>query len=190
MKLHDTALRAGHLLLARLPIEAGAVRLRALDPADVEDFLAYRGDPEVARYQGWQPGGREAALTFLRDAVPPPWDEGDWAQIGIARTEDDRLVGDIGLLREGVAQVQLGFTLSRGAQGRGWARIAVGTCIDTLLVPLGIARLRGITDSRNTPSLRLLQRLGFEQTMREDLVFRGEPCTEITLEKVAGPDLR
>jgi aminoglycoside 6'-N-acetyltransferase len=173
----------GHPLLARLPVAAGAVCLRALRAADIDDFLAYRSDPEVARYQGWQSMDLEAALAFLQDAALPPWREGDWAQIGIARADDDGLVGDIGLLREGPAQVQLGFSLARAAQGRGWAQAAVGACIDGLLVPLGMTRLRGITDARNGASLRLLWRLGFLQTSSEDLVFRGEPCTEITLER-------
>ena len=172
-----------HPLPARLPIAAGPVGLRALRAADIDDFLAYRGDPEVARFQGWQPMDRAAALAFLQEALPCPWQEGDWAQIGIARTADDHLVGDIGLLREGPAQAQLGFSLARTAQGRGWARAAVQACIDGLLLPLGVTRLRGITDARNAASLRLLLGLGFTPTAREDLVFRGEACTEITLEK-------
>jgi aminoglycoside 6'-N-acetyltransferase len=172
-----------HPLLARLPVAAGAVTLRALRTGDIDDFLAYRSDPEVARYQGWQPMDREAALAFLQDAVPSPWREGDWAQIGIARANDDRLVGDIGLQREGAAQVQLGFSLARGAQGRGWAQAAVRACMTGLLVPLGMTRLRGITDARNAASLRLLSRLDFVPTASEDVVFRGEACTEITLER-------
>jgi aminoglycoside 6'-N-acetyltransferase len=173
---------AGHPLLARLPIAAGAVGLRALRTDDLDDFLAYRSDPEVARHQGWELMDHEAALALLQDAAPPPWRDGDWAQIGIARADDDRLVGDIGLLREGLAQVQLGFSLARGAQGRGWAVAAVRACIDELLVPLGMTRLRGITDERNAASLRLLSRLGFVQTRREEVVFRGERCTEVRLE--------
>jgi aminoglycoside 6'-N-acetyltransferase len=184
---------AGHPLLARLPVHAGPVRLRALRAADIHDFQAYRSDPAVARFQGWQPMDRDAALAFLRHAAPPPFNVGDWAQIGIARTDnendsdsdDDQLVGDIGLLREGLTQVQIGFSLARSAQGRGWAFAAVGACIDELLLPLGLTRLRGITDSRNAASLRLLSRLGFVQTSSEEQVFRGEPCTEITLERMA-----
>lgn len=58
-----------HPLLARLPVAAGAVFLRALPADDVDDFLAYRSDPERARYQGWQPMDRDAARVFLRDAA-------------------------------------------------------------------------------------------------------------------------
>jgi aminoglycoside 6'-N-acetyltransferase len=125
---------------------------------------------------------REAALAFLQDAVPLLWLEGNWAQCGIARADYDRLVGDIGLLREGPAQVQWGFSLARGAQGRGWGHAAVRASIDGLRVPSGVTRLRGITDARNATSLRLLALLGFVQAASEDVVFRGEAGTEITLE--------
>ena len=52
-----------HPLLVRLPVPAGAVSLRALRTDDVDDFLAYRSDPEVARDQGWQPMDRKPAST-------------------------------------------------------------------------------------------------------------------------------
>ena len=174
----------GHPLLARLPIAAGAVRLRPLRAVDIDDFLACRSDPDVGRHQGWQPVDQGAALAVLQDASLPPWREGDWAQIGIARADDDGLVGDIGLLCEGPAQVRLGFSLARAAQGRGWAQAAARACIDGLVVPPGMTRLRGITDARDGTSLCLLSPLGFLQTSSEDLVFRGEPCADITLEKI------
>lgn len=172
-----------HPLLARLPINAGAVKLRALGADDLDDFLAYRSDPQVARFQGWQPMDRELALAFLEDAAPQPWGLGVWAQIGIARARDDRLVGDIGLLRESDTQVQIGFSLNRCAQGQGWAQAAVSACMSALLVPLDIQTVRGITDSRNAASWRLLLRLGFTEGSRECVLVRGEVCTDIEMKK-------
>ena len=46
-----------------------------------------------------------------------------------------------------------------------------------------MTRLRGITDARNAASLRLLSRPGFLQTFSKNVVFRGEACTEVTLER-------
>ena len=67
------------------PLVTPRLFIRPFLETDLEPFLAYRSDPEVARYQGWQPMDRDAALAFLHDAAPSPWREGDWAQIGIAR---------------------------------------------------------------------------------------------------------
>lgn len=175
-------------LLPLLPLPAGAVRLRALHRGDLEAFLAYRADPEVARYQGWSPMTQAQALAFIDEmAAMTAWPPGAWLQIGIARRSDDRLVGDIGLLHEARGQVQLGFTLAPAAQGRGWAQAALRPLCELLLGPLRCRHLRAISDSRNTPSLRLLGRLGFTETHREAAVAHGEACIDVVFERHAGP---
>jgi hypothetical protein len=94
---------AGPPLLARLPVAAGAVRLRALRTDDLDEVLACRSGREVVRH----PGGE----------------------------------------------------------------------------PMGMALLCGTTDERNAASLRRRSRLGFAQTLREAVMFRGERCIETTLER-------
>lgn len=165
-------------LLERLPLDAGAVRLRLLRETDLHAFLAYRCDPEVARYQGWSVMDETAALAFLRDtATPVAWTVGEWLQIGLADARDDRLLGDLGLLLEAPEQVQLGISLARRAQGRGLARAA----LLALRSALGARTLRAISDARNTASLRLFTGLGFIETGREAVEVKGEWCTDVTL---------
>lgn len=165
-----------------LPLDAGPVKLRLLRSTDLEPFLAYRSDPDVARYQGWRAMDREAALGFLREVeAPGPWQVGEWQQIAIARTADDVLVGDIGLLREEAQQVQLGISLARDAQGQGRASAA----LQALIGALPGVRLRAISDARNAASLRLFTRLGFAELGREAVVVKGEACTDVILGKEA-----
>lgn len=167
-----------------LPLPAGPVRVRLLREDDLPAFLAYRSDPAVARFQGWAPMDATAAHDFLREvAVPGPWPLGGWLQIGIARVDDDRLVGDIGLQHEAPGQVQLGISLAREAQGRGWARAALGA----LREALGVVRLRAVCDARNTQSLRLFAALGFVETGREAVEVKGERCTDVSLAWTAAP---
>lgn len=167
-----------HPLFTRLPLEAGPVRLRTLRESDLPEFLAYRSDADVARFQGWSPMDENAALAFLREvASPSTWRVGEWQQIGIARAVDDRLVGDIGLLLETPQQVQLGISLARHAQGQGWARAA----LEALRSALGAQRLRAIADARNLASLRLFEAMGFGETGREAVEIKGERCTDVTL---------
>lgn len=162
-----------------LPLPAGPVHLRHLRLADLDAFLAYRSDPVVARFQGWAPMDRNSALDFLREvAAPSAWPLGAWQQLGIADPSDDRLVGDIGLLRETRTQLQIGISLARAAQGRGWARAVLGALADALPAQ----RLRAIADARNAPSLRLFAALGFRETGREDVVVKGEACVDVVME--------
>lgn len=162
-----------------LPWMSERVRLRRFRADDLERFQAYRHDPEVGRYQGWQPTPEAQAREFLAEmAVAPFVRPGEWLQIAIADAGDD-LIGDIGVdLMAGAREAEFGITLARAAQGRGLAEEAARTLVDGLREHLGVRRLIAITDTRNIASARLLRRLGMTLEAEEHAVFRGEPCRE------------
>jgi len=112
---------------------------------------------------------------------------GAWLQLGIARSADDTLVGDVGLLREATTQVQLGFSLARHAQGNGWAQAVLAPLCNRVLPAAGCRQLRAVSDSRNAPSLRLLHRLGFAETARHAVHFHGEACIDVVVERAVDP---
>jgi aminoglycoside 6'-N-acetyltransferase len=41
-----------------------------------------------------------------------------------------------------------------------------------------VEQVIGITDARNAPCIRLLERAGFRHHDRRETLFRGEPCVE------------
>jgi len=169
---------------AWLPRQARDVVLRRLSPADLDAFVAYRADPELGRHPGWQPMDREAARAFLREmAAAEPWAAGAWFQLGIARRADDRLIGDIGVRVQGDGCAEIGFTLAREAQGRGWGVQAVGEALAMLFEGVGIERVVAVADERHAASVRLLERLGFAGNGRQAAVCRGEPCVERSFER-------
>jgi RimJ/RimL family protein N-acetyltransferase len=163
-----------------LPWRAARVTLRRLRPADLARFQAYRGDPEVGRYQGWEPmTDADAAATIAEMAAAPLPTLGGWVQIAIADAADDALIGDIGLhVSESGEEAELGITLAPEAQGRGLAEEAARTLIAGLASATAVRRLIGITDARNAPSARLLERLGMTFEAEEETIFRGESCLE------------
>ncbi len=154
--------------------------LRRLRPGDLDRFQAYRGDPEVGRYQGWEPMTDADARTMIAEmAAAPVPTPGDWVQIAIADAATDALIGDIGLhVSEAGQEAELGITLALDAQGRGLAEEAARALIRGLQADTAVRRLVGITDARNTPSARLLERLGMTFEAEEETVFRGAPCLE------------
>lgn len=154
--------------------------LRRLRPDDLVPLQAYRSDPEVGRYQGWEPmTDAEAAAMIAEMAAAPCPTLGGWVQIAIADTETDALLGDIGLhVSESGEGAELGITLAPHAQGRGLAEEAARALIAGLAADTAVRRLVGITDARNTPSARLLERLGMTFEAEEETTFRGEPCRE------------
>lgn len=163
-----------------LPCAGTLVRLRRLRTDDLPAFHACRSDAELARYQGWQPMDAAAAAAFIAEMAATPFcPPGAWCQIGIADVASDRLLGDIGLhLAEDGATLEIGYTLARAAQGAGRASEAVRLAVAAVFAHTAATRVLAVTDVRNTPSVRLLQRLGFSLLATQDTLFRGEPCRE------------
>jgi RimJ/RimL family protein N-acetyltransferase len=162
-----------------LPWRGERVALRRFRAGDFERFQAYRQDPEVGRYQGWEPMSDEAARAFLREMAAAEFGRpGEWIQIAIADAADE-LIGDIGLyVMAGGDEAEFGISLARPAQGRGLAEEAARVLIAGLRGSTGVRRLIAIADTRNVASARLLRRLGMTLEAEELAEFRGEPCRE------------
>jgi len=154
--------------------------LRRLTSDDLPEFQAYRHDPEVGRYQGWSAMSDEEATAFLIEMnTTPLLNPGSWTQIGIAEPNTRRIIGDIGVfLDQDGRYAEVGFTLARHAQGRGVATAAVREAISLIFAATTVDRVFGITDARNSSSVRLLERVGMQRTEATNAVFRGEQCVE------------
>lgn len=158
--------------------------LRRFTNADLDRFLSYRHDPQVARFQSWSTLSYSEAKSFIEEmneaAIGIP---GEWFQIAVAHKQSNSLVGDIGiqLYTEDSTTVEIGFTLDGKEQGKGYAREAVQVLID-LLFELEITKVVGITDIRNAPSINLLTQLGMKLVRSDEREFKGELCVEQTFE--------
>ena len=147
-------------------MQSRRILLRPLRPSDLEDFLAYRSDPAVSRYQDLHPFSREEAVRFLEEqqhfALGKP---GRWVQIGIELREEEKLIGDcaVQFLDAERKRVEIGYTLHPAYQGRGLATEAVGTLVEQLFSEYKAEEVTALVDARNPPSWRLLERLGFER---------------------------
>lgn len=163
-----------------LPVTCGRVVLRRLAPSDLVRFQRYRTDPDVGRYQGWSPMSDPEAVAFLAAMNDSPFcPPGDWFQFGIAEPLAGILIGDIGI-RVSTArhEAEIGFTLAPAFQGRGLATEAVRSAIALLFDTTPVARIVAVTDTRNQPSIRLLERVGLQRTRTRNAVFHGKPCSE------------
>jgi aminoglycoside 6'-N-acetyltransferase len=135
--------------------------VRRFTAADAEPFAAYRSDPAVARFQGWEAPVplAEAAETVEKFAQGDPEAAG-WFQYAVAL--DDVLIGDIGVnLNTNLMQADLGFTLATQYQGQGYASEAVRGLLQHLFVERRLHKVSAEADARNTASARLLERVGF-----------------------------
>lgn len=166
------------------PIRTDRLVLRRFAARDAGAFRAYRDDPEVARWQGWERCSREEAEAFVGGMEAAAYGlPGEWFQIAVADRADDRLLGDIGvhLLAAEPRLVELGVTFATGSQGRGLATEALDALIRRLFAEEGRHRLQASVDPRNARSIALFERLGFrrEAHFRRSVWAKGEWCDDV-----------
>lgn len=154
----------------QLQILTPRLRLRPLELDDIPEFIAYRGEPEVARYQGWQtPYTAEQANALLKAQesirLGAP---GQWLQVAVIDRAGGQLCGDcaVRVLEDWRRTTELGVTLAPSWQGRGIAREALGALIDEMIAALELHRVVAHVDERNRGARRLFERLGFRQEAR------------------------
>ena len=160
-------------------LETPRLLLRHFADADLIPFMAYRNDPEVARYQGWEGISEPEAHAFIQEQkTMQPGMPGQWFQIAIELKETRMLIGDCGLKISGPdnRQAEIGYTLSRAYQGKGIASEAVSCLLDYLFTTLELHRVIAITDCENAASVALLERLGLrrEGHFIQNIWFKGK----------------
>lgn len=142
------------------------LRLRHFQMSDLDAFVAMRSDPEVARYQSWSSLDRPAAQNFISEmSAAEPGVPGDWFQFAIADRSTDAFIGDCALQvkADDPQQAEIGFSLTRQAQGKGLATEAIRALLDYLFEAVQIHRVVAICDVRNHGSYKLLARLGMRR---------------------------
>ena len=142
------------------PLETERLILRRFEARDLEPFLAYRQDRDVAWFQGW-------SLDFTRQDAEAFVDE---------RKATGELVGDLFLWtpENQPKQAKIGYTLARGAWGEGLATEAVLGLLGWVFGTLGKHRVTAQTDTENERSIALLERVGMrrEGHLRESWFHR------------------
>lgn len=160
-------------------IETPRLSLRRFRLDDTDSFAAYRADPEVARYQGWDSCTRDDAVAFIEAQLArPPFEPGRWTQVAVELTRDRAHIGDCALRMESAAarQAELGFTFASGYQGRGFATEAVSHLLTYAFERLRLHRVFAVADARNLRAISLLARVGMrrEGEFRDAEWFKGE----------------
>lgn len=169
--------------------------LRPFQWEDMPAFVGYRSDPEVARFQSWEPtysraDGKQffASQHGLRFGEP-----GDWMQLAVVDRVSEALCGDcaVRVATEQPATAEVGVTFSPSAQGRGLAREALAAVITRLFEDHGLHRVFAQADDRNPAVHRLLEHLGLrcEARLVEADWFKGE-WTTLRVYAVLGRDWR
>jgi RimJ/RimL family protein N-acetyltransferase len=169
------------------------VRLRAFRDADVPGIALACSDP----------------LTQLFTRVPFPYDEedarefvagaparrmiGESMDLAVASSDDDRLLGAIGLIvdRHDADRAEIGYWVAPHERGRGVAGRALALLARWAVTDGGFARLDLQAALANAASIRVAERCGFvrEATLRSAW-YRGARRTDMALFSLLPSDVR
>ncbi len=147
-------------------LQTNRLIIRNLRESDLTDFVEYRSDPEVCRFQGYEPFTEEQARKYLESLKDGTFgNSGKWNQLGIELKSENKLIGDIGLKPEtGDSRiVECGVSFSTRYQGKGYAKEAFESIFDHLFSEKNIHRIVGIVDVENSGAIRLLESLRFRR---------------------------
>ncbi len=173
------------MLRPAYPIATERLHLRPFEPGDLDALVAIHGDPDVVRFLYWDVRDRDELRGVLaekqeRTAIEK---EGDGLNLAVVLRATGELVGDVTLFwrSEQHHQGEVGYIFHPGHGGRGYATEATGALLRLGFEELGLHRICGRLDGRNTASARVLERLGMrrEAHMVENEFVKGEWTDEL-----------
>src|SRR5438270_6700020 len=119
MAQHDTG----------LPLESERLILRNLEERDLDEFMAYRNDPQVQELQGWEDISEQKARQYIAKQKNAVLGEiGEWVQIALEWKERGVMIGDLGFRVNGEypQEAELGYRLAGTYQHGGFATEGAG----------------------------------------------------------------
>ncbi|XP_030543431.1 uncharacterized N-acetyltransferase p20-like [Rhodamnia argentea] len=167
----------------------GVISLRPLQLSDVDDFMVWAADPDVARFCRWEPyTSRDDALAFIAGTVlPHPYFR--------AICLDGRPVGAVSVTRNEAAsdacRGELGYVLGSGYWGRGIVTEAVRMAVAEVFGERPeLERVEATVYVENKASQRVLEKAGFtrEGVLRKYMVVKGRTRDVVMFSRLSTDD--
>ncbi len=173
--------------MAQLPLETERLILRPYGQADASHIVALLDDPVMADFLMVTP---QPFVAFdARQLVKAAWRRlatGRGFDLMIVAKDGDAPIGGVGVgLHDEGARAELGFWVGRDHWGRGYATEAATRMIDFARSALDVSRITATAAEGNAASRRVLAKLGFVETGREQRTVpsTGEARTVVLFER-------
>ncbi|MCO6004002.1 GNAT family N-acetyltransferase [Actinoallomurus purpureus] len=167
------------------PIITERLHLRPYTPDDLDALHEIQSRPEVTQYLYWEARDRDEVREALEKKIHSSVlaDEGGSLQLAVVLPESSTLIGDALLIwtsREH-RQGEIGYVFHPGHGGRGYATEASEAMLRLGFEGLGLHRVVGRLDGRNTASARVLERIGMrrEAHLVQNELVKGEWTDEV-----------
>jgi RimJ/RimL family protein N-acetyltransferase len=159
-------------------IETNRIRLRPVRDNDVDALYRIFSHPEVMRYWGTPALADRNAAVDLVNEIHEGFRRQSMMKWGVARLADDKIIGTTTLynLNFDNRRCEVGYGLDRDEWGKGYMQEALPATLDYAFNVLNLHRIEADVDPRNTNSIRIVEKLGFQREgyLRERWHVNGE----------------
>ena len=152
--------------------------MRWISEDDIDALYEIFSNAEVMRY--WSSGpftNRDAAVELQRKIADDNLQGSMW-KWGLALRDTNTLIGTTTLFNLSLSngRAEIGYAMGRAYWGKGYMNEALKALIVHAFDVANLRRLEADVDPRNTPSVRTLERLGFQREgyLRERWHVEGE----------------
>ena len=157
--------------------------VRPFEPGDLEALHDMRSREDVVRFLYEPPSTLEVDRARLARRMDNVRFAITGDGIGLAAVRDGAVVGDYSLflLSAEHRQAEIGFVVHPDHQGRGYATEAAVALLELAFDGFGMHRVIGRLEARNTPSARVLEKLGMRREAHfvENELVKGEWASEV-----------
>ncbi|SHG31195.1 GNAT family N-acetyltransferase [Flavobacterium defluvii] len=162
-----------------LHIKTPKLIIRHLVLSDLSDFIIYRSNPEVTKYQGFDVMTIDQAEDFIKENSGKYFgNPGEWVQYAIENIETGKLIGDCAIKLDQYDSriAEAGITISHLEQKKGYAKEVLLGILNFLFDEIKVHRVVEIVDAENTASINLLKSIGFREEGHfiENIFFKGK----------------
>ncbi|KAF3886691.1 MULTISPECIES: GNAT family N-acetyltransferase [Nostocales] len=157
-------------------IETKNLILRETKLADAEEVFQIFASDDVTKYHDVETATHVEQAQFLIERRAQRFQNKQAIRWGIARKEDNIIIGSCGYGIKNRFQVEIGYELAREHWRKGIMTEALGAIIKWGFQELDINRIEAMVLVENIASIKLLEKLGFlqEGLLREYGFWKGK----------------
>jgi RimJ/RimL family protein N-acetyltransferase len=172
------------------PLKTARLTLRPFVIDDLNALHDIQSRPGVTRYLLYDARDRDQVRKVLEERMQADFTERDALNLAVVLTETGALIGDVVLFLRSQEQRQgeIGYVFHPDYGGRGYATEATRALLGLGFEHYGLHRIVGRLDARNTPSARVLERLGMRREARfvQNEFIKGEWTDELVYAMLEG----
>ena len=146
-------------------IPAKRIELRWLTEADIPALYSIFSHPDVMRYWSSAPLQNLDEAKALLDDIQDSFRKNELFQWGVFSKAEGKVIGTCTILNmdRKNRRAEVGYALGREYWGQGFMNEALAALLHYAFTTLELHRIEADVDPRNTASLRLLDKLGFQR---------------------------